>query len=205
MRLLILFMALILPSCSVNENQPLPVGSPISLNAVPMQFDDRRVETFVINESQWGEIESMFSTASSAETEREAIRHAVARFEQIAGEQLPTKFDQRKNRGHSSGQMDCTDESTNTTTALRLFRQHDLLRWHRVMKKAFRGVMELDTHWTGQVQDIETGVIYAVDGWYLASGRPPFVQPSKDWKAKKPFPADQVAEVTDPETLQGLP
>jgi len=205
MRRLFLLMAIVLPGCAVNEHQPLPAGNPIPLDAVPIQFDDYRVETFVITESQWSEIEAMFAAATSAEAERQAIRQAVARFEQIAGEQLPTGLDQRKNRGRGSGQMDCTDESTNTTTALRLVRQHELLRWHRVMKKAFRGVMELDTHWTGQVQDIATGVIYVVDGWYLASGQPPFVQPTKDWKAKKPFPAEQVAEVTDEESRQGLP
>jgi len=147
----------------------------------------------------------MFAACSSPESEREAVRSAVAKFEGIAGEQLPTHLDGRKNRGRGSGQMDCTDESTNTTVALRLFEQRDLLRWHRVMNKAFRGVMELDTHWTAQIQDVASDIIYVVDGWYLASGQPPFVQPTREWKAKKPFPPNQVAEVTDVEALQGLP
>jgi hypothetical protein len=207
MRILIIVMTVLLGGCAVGEDQPLPVGDPISLDAVPMQFDDRRVETFAIDESQWGEIARHFEPPASAdpEQERQAIRIAMARFEQIAGEQLPTHGDGRKNRGRGSGQMDCTDESTNTTTALRLLRQHDLLRWHRVMNKAFRGLLEFDTHWTAQVQDTTTGVIYVVDSWYLASGERPFVQPTAEWKRKRPFPADQVAEVVDREALRGLP
>lgn len=198
--------SVLLGGCAAGEDQPLKPRRPIALNMVPVQFDDRRVECFAVSAEQWHEIASLFTPPSpDAESERQAIRMAVARFEQLAGEQLPTGNDARKNRGHGSGQTDCTDESTNTTTYLRLLQQHGLLHHHRVMNKAFRGVFELDTHWTAQVQDTGTGMIYVVDSWYLANGMPPFVQPTSDWKRKKPFPESQVAELPESDRLIGLP
>ena len=50
--------------------------------------------------------------------------------------------------------MDCIDESVNTTTYLKLFENHGLLRWHRTIERIQRrGIV--DAHWAGQIEELE--------------------------------------------------
>jgi hypothetical protein len=182
-----------LAQCSYREHEPLRYrGGAIRFDAVPVMYDTSEVTTFVVSEDDWQRVASIFEPpAADSAAERRMIREAIGLFEQIAGGQTRICNDGRKNKGSGSGQADCVCESTNTTTYLRLLDEHGLLRWHEVMNRAFRGPLEFDTHWTAQIRDRSTGERYAVDSWYLENGRPPYVQLVRDWKRKKPFPADQ--------------
>ncbi len=161
---------------------------PIALQAVPLQYDDNVQSHFRVSDAQWREIVSYFADDRDAAAERAAIARTVARLEQIAGEQTPIHNDGRKNYGSGAGQTDCTDESTNTTTFLRLMRERGLLKHHRVMNKALRGPLQFDIHWTAVVQDIHTNTKWVIDSWYNANGIEPIVQPLDDWMKKVVVP-----------------
>lgn len=172
-----------------NAERPLPPGrQPIALERVPVQYDDNVHAAVAVRPEQWREIVALFAPANDGASEREAIAQAIARLERIAGEQTRIGNDGRKNHGRGAGQADCIDESTNTTTFLRLMREQGLLRHNRVMQKAFRGPLRFDIHWTAVVQDLQTRERWAIDSWYNANGIPPIVQPLGDWMRKKPMP-----------------
>jgi hypothetical protein len=111
-------------------------------------------------------------------------------MEQIVGSMTPTDRDRGGNDFEGddwSGQMDCIDESTNTTSYLNLFEQHGLLKWHRVKERVYRAPRILDQHWAAQIEHTATGQRYAVDSWYKDNGERPYVQMVEAWKRKEAF------------------
>ena len=175
--------------CACASNGPLPPArEPVALERIPIEYDDHVEDRFAISPQPWQEIVALFHHFQSPEQERSAIALAIARLEQIAGEQTPIASDQRKNRGAGPGKTDCLDESTNTTTFLRLLQEQGLLRHHRVMRKALRSPLQLDIHWTAVIEELATREKWAVDSWYNANGISPIVQPLDDWMKKKSVP-----------------
>ena len=79
-----------------------------------------------------------------------------------------------------TGQMDCIDESINTTTYLTLFEQQGYLRWHRVTDRAYRGSL-LDAHWAAQVEQVDNAVKYVIDSWFQDNGMLPYIAKSTEW------------------------
>lgn len=193
-----------LAGCSPTGVLPATAGA-IQLSAVPLSYCHRRVETtFEVSAEDWEEIAELFSPPpGSARDERLRIRRAVALLEQIAGHQHPTYRDWRMDEINPAGIgcMDCIDEAVNTTTYLRLLEERDLLQFHEVMAKAFRGPLQLDTHYAGQIRQRDTGELYVVDSWFLANGWPPYVQKTSDWLAKAPWPEDENPETWDEDAL----
>jgi hypothetical protein len=187
MRAFVLLSSSTLVGC--NAGRPLPESRhPIQLYAVPLQYDDNVQSSFAVSEEQWSEIASYFEGVSDGPSERAAIARTIARLERLAGEQTPIHRDGRKNYGAGPGETDCLDESTNTTTFLRLLRERDMLKHNRVMEKALRSPLQLDIHWTAVVQDLETKEKWVIDSWYNANGIEPIIQPLDDWLKKKPVP-----------------
>lgn len=142
--------------------------------------------------ADWQAVREPFATAVvDAESERQAIRRAVAKMEQITGELTGTAHDKAGNYPGSDlpGQMDCIDESTNTFQYLSALEEQDLLRWHRIDLKHRRIVWFL-THWTATIREVESGRIFAVDSWYRDNGELPYVQPIDDWKRRRDFPSE---------------
>ena len=130
------------------------------------------------------------AAAKSGPEEREAMCLAIGRIEQIAGEQTITWMDKARNGNHGpteQGQMDCIDESTNTTNYLRLMEQRGLFRWNRVVEIAWRAPRLVDTHRTAVVEDLSDGRRYVIDSWFGDNGEPAKTQPLEDWSGT-PFP-----------------
>jgi len=126
----------------------------------------------------------------SAAEERDRIARAIAYLEQRIGALTGTdrdiggNYDPERDYPH---QMDCIDESRNSTTYLRLLDSLGLLRWHRPVERRYRSLFLIDGHWTAVVEEIETGKRWAVDSWYHDNGQPPEIQPLADWlKRKRP-------------------
>lgn len=141
----------------------------------------------------WQRVVNQFKPAArSAEGERQMIRKAIAELEQIAGAQTPTYRDRGRNPIVEDwpGQMDCIDESTNTSRYLDLLQEQGLLRWHRVVERAYRAPYILDQHWAGQIVEQETREHFAVDSWHLDNGMPPYIQTLSEWRRKAPFPEE---------------
>ena len=141
---------------------------------------------------QWEQIVALFAPpADSAAAEREQIARAIGRMEQLVADFANTHHDKAGDFNgftQPGSQLDCVDESINTTTYLTLFEQKGLLRWHRVLDRTVRHPWILDFHWTAVIEDRTTGVRYAVDSWYLDNGQPPYIQQLEDWQVKRRFP-----------------
>lgn len=125
--------------------------------------------------------------AEDAQAEREQIRLAIAEMERIAGELVGTSNDRAgdmKGIGTLDPQLDCIDESTNTTVYLILFEQAELLRWHRVEPTAHRGYLFFGgwPHYTAVVSETATGQHWVVDSWFRDNGELPDVMDLKTWK-----------------------
>ena len=126
-----------------------------------------------------------------AESERQAIRRAVARMERISGDIAGTRLDKAGNYpGYDlPKQMDCIDESTNTYQYLFALEQLELLRWHRIDLK-HRRIVWLATHWTASIREIDTDRVFAVDSWYRDNGEMPYLQPIDEWKRRRDFSSE---------------
>ncbi len=140
----------------------------------------------------WKKVRKVFAQRfRNPAEEREGIRQAVALMEQLAGYRTGTSADKARNTGTGErGQMDCIDESTNTTTYLRLFEKKGWLRRHNVKERKFRRPFLFDDHWGAVIEEKSSGALFVVDSWYLDNGQPPFIQPMDQWMRKiDPVPA----------------
>ena len=118
--------------------------------------------------------------------ERRAIAQSIAVFEQIIGRQFGTSADLGRNLPgmFRQGQLDCIDESTNTTTYLRMLARAGLLKFHVVERTSTRfGLFAGMPHTTAVIREIASGQRYAVDSWFLDNGQPPVIFSIEDWKA----------------------
>ena len=144
------------------------------------------IETLQLSEHEWGRIRELFEpAASTAERERLQIAAAIAEMENLVGSKTGTDNDQAQNFAGlgQEGQLDCVDESTNTSVYLTMMQADNLFLWHRVEGKVSRGVATLQVpHFTAVIRDMQDGVTYAVDSWYLPNGNTPFIVPLSLWK-----------------------
>lgn len=134
---------------------------------------------------QWRELTALFHPlAQQPEHEREMMRAAIARMEQLAGDASATWQDKGGTFNGGDGQMDCIDESINTTLYLTLFQKYGLVRLHRVEDRATRGWFIFGwPHTTAVVSEIGDGKLWAVDSWFLDNGKLPFIIPLEIWKS----------------------
>jgi hypothetical protein len=177
------------------------VSSDVITTPVPEKFSlchgytcDYVTQTSLTSE-QWQRIRNIFAIKyHSAEEERELISKAVAELEVMTGELIGTKLDMAKNRdGMSldlSTQMDCIDESTNTTIYLMMMEQDGLFKYHKVEDRQTRGYFIFGMpHTTAVISEKQTDKEYAVDSWFEDNGKPPHVLPVNIW-ADGWYPAD---------------
>ena len=158
--------------------------------SVCSEHECSRRDAVSLTDAQWQEIRALFTPAAvSAQEERAVLRRAIARMEDFVGALNGTSADLGGNFAGSgmARQMDCIDESSNTTTYLRLFQKNGLLRWHESQERTHRARWVFDIHWTAVIRDTVTGQFYAVDSWYLDNGRPPYIQKLEDWRDKQDF------------------
>ena len=145
------------------------------------------VVTRAFTAGEWQQITGPLQTpAPAAAAERTAIAGTIALMEQDVGEKTGTAGDRGGNLAGfgQQGQMDCIDESTNTTTYLKLLQQDGLLRFHKVMDRATRfGLFAGMPHTTAVIRDITSGQDYAVDSWFFDNGEPPVIMLLEQWKS----------------------
>lgn len=135
---------------------------------------------------EWKSVSRLFARQSANPAiERKQIAQAIARLEKIAGRHNGAANDKGgdlKGLGQP-GQMDCIDESINTTTYLRMLKNKGLMRWHTVEDRATRGwFIQGWPHTTAVMRDKRSGQLYAVDSWFLDNGKLPFIVPLEKWK-----------------------
>ena len=135
--------------------------------------------TVSLRADEWNKVRALFTPPpEGAAEERERIRQAIGLLETLVGPKAGTEHDEggaplvNFNR---EGQLDCIDESVNTTTYLRFLAADQLLRWHDVGKPAARGYFldNIRPHNTATVVERDSGVVYTMDSWFHANGVPP--------------------------------
>lgn len=137
------------------------------------------------DEEQWSGIVTIFSPpAADPARERELIARAIATFERAVGPMTGTDQDKGGNARAPRWEwsMDCIDESTNTTTYLRMLARAGLLKWHGVEARSTRGFFIFGwPHTTAVIRDARDGVRWAVDSWFFDNGHPPAILPLEEW------------------------
>ena len=145
------------------------------------------VSQVTLDESEWNRIAGIFvRSPANAREERARIAEAIAQFEVVVGAITDTSDDRAENQFGKTwwSQMDCIDESTNSTTYLRILARRGLLRFHRVEARSTRGYFFLGwPHTTAVVRERETGERWAVDSWFYGNGSPPEIVPLELWKS----------------------
>jgi hypothetical protein len=82
------------------------------------------------------------------------------------------------------GQMDCLDETANTTSLLLVLQDRGLLTYHVVEHPESRGFF-LDgryPHFTAVIKEKASGLAWAVDPWRKAPGQSPDILPLNRWR-----------------------
>jgi hypothetical protein len=138
-----------------------------------------------LDTQQWQRLRALFAPpAGTPSGEREQIRAAIALFESIVGAMTGTAGDKGRNwTGFGlPGQMDCIDESTNTTIYLRMLQKAGVLHWHDVADRSTRWSLFSWPHTTAVIEERASQKRWAVDSWFLDNGEPPYVLPMQIWK-----------------------
>jgi hypothetical protein len=120
--------------------------------------------------------------------EREAIKQAVALYEQYAAKYAGTADDIAGNYTTEGDrtQLDCVDEARNTTRLLILLQRKQLLKHHKVARIEGRGFV-LDTrypHNTAVLREKDSGIRWAVDSWMRHNGDVPEIMTLSRWKGE---------------------
>ena len=145
----------------------------------------KTVEQLSLSKEQWQQIVQYFQPAAiSAAQEREQIARAIAQFEHIIGIKTNTSEDKAGLFAHmgSAGQLDCIDESTNSTTYLHILNQAGLLKWHEPMNHVTRGFFIFGwPHSSAAMREKYSKKEYAVDSWFEDNGQLPHIIPLSQW------------------------
>ncbi len=138
-------------------------------------------------EDEWKSIAGWFSPAAeNAAEERLQIKKAIGWMEVVIGRHSPTFRDigldlENNLDAEFPGQLDCIDESINTTNYLKLFEQEGLLRFYTVSERAYRKAI-FDQHWAALITDRESGESWVVDSWFQDNGYLPYIQRVESWE-----------------------
>ncbi len=146
-----------------------------------------QVDVVGLSAQQWQGVRALFpQPAESAEEERRRIAQALAYLEREVGPLIHTEHDKRGNLEGFMGngnQLDCIDESSNSTTYLTLLEQDGLLRWYRTDERVTRGFIIFGwPHTTATIRDRRNGERWAVDSWFHDNGQPPEILPLAKWR-----------------------
>ncbi len=157
--------------------------------SVCFQHSCAMVEHVSLTSDQWNKVASFFSPqADSAEQERRQIANAIAWLEVAVGSQIDSLDDRGGNlEGFMAdgNQLDCVDESTNSTTYITMIQNAGFLKFHRVEKRATRGGIFFGGVWphsTAVISEIDTGNKWAVDSWFFDNGEKPTVVQLRKWR-----------------------
>ncbi|MEE9313322.1 MAG: hypothetical protein V3V02_01615 [Rhizobiaceae bacterium] len=182
--------AIILSACNqttVTEDINSSYSSPNSTLVVCSGYGCILKDKFQFTTADEELVHSIMTAGNSTpKGERAALRKAIAEMENIARRHLLYKpdiaFSYQKNLG-KRGQMDCVDESLNTTNYLKYLQAKGLLRHHKTHRfYAERGLI-IDgryPHKSARMRD-STGTDWAVDSWKGQDGAAPEIMLLSKW------------------------
>jgi hypothetical protein len=149
-------------------------------------------------EAEWKRVVAVFKTkpAKTAEQERSKIAAAIAMMERIIGVKTGASADvgQATMTNKTPHQLDCIDETTNTTHYLSFLEDDGLLKFHRLGNPVHRGYFINGwPHNTATVRELETNAQYVIDSYYRDNGVKPDILPVKTWLSGWKPPKEELA------------
>lgn len=147
------------------------------------------------SDDEWKRIVKIFP-AKTAEEERSKIGRAIAMMEGFSGAKTGTSADlpMAVSFKENNYQLDCIDETVNTTHYIEFLQGAGLLKFHEITEPTHRGYF-IDGRWphnTAVVREKDSGMLFVVDSFYRANGEEPYILPRQDWLAGwKPPGANQ--------------
>ncbi len=131
----------------------------------------------------------MAKGAATPAAEREATKTALAWMGHKADTAVGTAGDRPGDdmAGNGDpGQMDCVDVATNLTSYMLVMERNKLFRHHAVgsiyiKEDIIRRGWDGWTHYAGILIEHKSKQKFAVDGWLLASGKPPEIVETERW------------------------
>lgn len=138
--------------------------------------------------AEWRKIEKIFKKPfRNAAAERGKIAAAIAMMEEFSGRKTGTDIDDGAAIGIKTGpkQMDCIDETVNTTHYIGFLQKEGWLQFHEGTEPTHRGYIFDGTwpHNTAVIREIKTGDLWAVDSFYRKNGEAPYIVPRAAWLA----------------------
>lgn len=139
------------------------------------------------NEAEWKKISKIFKKKSkTAEVERQKIGKAIALMERYAGEKTGTTEDLPKApiTKKSETELDCIDETINTTKYLMFLQENNFLKFHSVNNPVYKGAFlnGVYPHNSASIKEIETGNIFVIDSYIYANGEEPNIRSLESWE-----------------------
>ena len=150
-------------------------------------FGCRNETRVVLDDAEWESVRELFDASDAAE-ERQQIGNALGYMEFLAGRHSPIHRDRGGNlppgaerlAGLPPGQTDCIDESVNALRFMEMFRDAGLLKFHRIVGRAYRRSL-ITQHWAVEVEDVANGRRFVYDTWFEDNGEPPIMVTSPRW------------------------
>jgi len=124
---------------------------------------------------------------ASPEAERRALARVVSAYTAYLAASIGGKPDVPGSPAQMSGvhgQMDCLDETANTTSLLLVLQDKGLMTYHKVERPESRGFF-LDgryPHFSAVIVERGSGLEWAVDPWRKAPGQMPEILPLVQWR-----------------------
>ncbi|MEM9469174.1 MAG: hypothetical protein AAF988_03340 [Pseudomonadota bacterium] len=138
-----------------------------------------------LSKKEWNTIKKpLLRKAKTPKIERKHLSESLKRFEKIVGHKTGTDADIADTfKKQGDFQLDCADESTNTTLYMKLLENEGLLKHHSVSPPKIRGAGNgiYWLHETAVIKDNDTDIEYAVDSWWKDNGEEPYIIPLEEW------------------------
>lgn len=194
-RSLLLFLPVLLTACadhlypslgSYMQSKNLPA---VSMKSFPhcQNYGCTTVKKVELNQHDWNIIETSFGKKTkNAGQERDKIAKTIGIFEQLVGPLTGTGNDREGTFLQTgAGQLDCVDESTNTTVYMMLLKEAGLIRFHDIGQPQVRYPLISGRGWmhqTAVITEKETGQGYAIDSWFEDNGAAAYVVGIEEWR-----------------------
>lgn len=189
MRAVILFISLFLCACStgIDTRKYNALSTDTGDFSICHGYGCSHKSLTSFTDKEWRSIAKIFTSSpvKSAAAERSKIGKAIAKMEKISGQKTGTSADLKEAVSFKENihQLDCIDETVNTTQYIAMLQKAGLLKFHERAEPAHRGYL-IDGRWphnTAVLREVKGGTLWAIDSFYRANGEEPYIVPREDW------------------------
>jgi hypothetical protein len=198
LRVLALLLAACVSACAYHLNDPIEAHYQRYAARMPegdrvfacSAYGCRKQTPFQFTGADIAKLQAMMAPAKTktAADERAALRETLAWMEHRVDDEVGTSNDRPGDDMAGNGdptQMDCVDVATNLSSYMLVLDRHHLLHYHSVggvyVKEDYLKGVSGWTHYAGILIEKASGRKFAVDGWLLASGKPPEITAIEKW------------------------